>query len=157
MGTFYALGIVKEFTATNSESISQVEWNELLNEWLDVEQYTINFKDNEVKGSLKKDIFANNIEDFYKKLVAISNNEYILNWFNDYRIDIEKYQTEVVRMKFKQHNHPFVLTAELALLFIEGKVLVEEFNTEPMLMNWLFRHADLSNKLAGCVMSDIVG
>ena len=43
------------------------------------------------------------------------------------------------------------------MLFIEGKVLAEEFYTEPHLINWLFRHSNIQNKLAGCVISDIVG
>ena len=48
------------------------------------------------------------------------------------------------------------LSTSMALLFIEGKVSVESFNIDPKLINWLFRHSDISNKLSGCVISDIV-
>ncbi len=48
------------------------------------------------------------------------------------------------------------ITAEIAILFIQGKVFVEEFSFEPKIINWLFRHIDISNSLAGCVMSDVL-
>lgn len=34
---------------------------------------------------------------------------------------------------------------------------MEEFFSEPLLINWLFRNSTIDNKLAGCVISDIVG
>lgn len=60
-------------------------------------------------------------------------------------------------MTVKEHSPHITLSAEFAILFIEGKVAVEEFSIEPNLMNWLFRHVDLSNPLSGCIMTDIVG
>lgn len=45
----------------------------------------------------------------------------------------------------------------MALLFTEGKVLAETFNKEAKLINWLFRHSNIENKLTGAVISDIVG
>lgn len=35
------------------------------------------------------------------------------------------------------------------------KVLVEEFSIEPKLINWLFRHANLDNCLAGAIISTV--
>lgn len=43
------------------------------------------------------------------------------------------------------------------MLFIEGKVMAEEFKIEPKIMNWLFRHANIPNQLTGCVMSGVTG
>lgn len=47
--------------------------------------------------------------------------------------------------------------ADMVLVFIEGKVRAESFSVEPVLMNWLFRHSDFSNPLAGAVVSGIIG
>ena len=47
--------------------------------------------------------------------------------------------------------------ADMVLVFIEGKVMAESFSVEPVLMNWLFRHSDFGNPLAGTVVSSIVG
>ncbi|GAE94590.1 hypothetical protein JCM21714_3762 [Gracilibacillus boraciitolerans JCM 21714] len=157
MGTFYTLGVAKNFSARSHQSLSRDEWINLLNDRLDIKEYTISFKDTEVNGSLKKEVFKENIEDFYKKLVAIIENDFILNWFEYAKTDMERYESSITKMEINQENIHINLEAELAILFIEGKVMVEEFNTEPKLMNWLFRHVNLSNKLAGCVMSDIVG
>jgi len=60
-------------------------------------------------------------------------------------------------MTFKYHNTQITIAAEIAVLFIEGKVLVEEFSYEPKIVNWLFRHSNISNPLTGCVMSDVLG
>lgn len=157
MGTFYALGVVKKFIAKSNQTLNESNWKEILNERLDMEQYTINFRDNAIEGELKKEVFEKNIEDFYKKLVTITNNERISIYFEDSGTDIEKYQHWVTGMTVKEHCLQITLTAEFAILFIEGKVSVEEFSIEPYLMNWLFRHVDLSNPLSGCILTDIVG
>ncbi|MFD1851434.1 hypothetical protein [Oceanobacillus bengalensis] len=157
MGTDYTLGIVKSFTATSHQSLSDNDWRNLLNDRIDIDQYAIHFEDKIVKGELKKEVFEENIEDFYMKLVAITGNDHILNWFNDGKADMEQYDCWPTEMRMKQEDVHITLAAKLAILFVEGKVLVEEFETEPKLINWLFRHVDLSNKLAGCVMSDIIG
>lgn len=156
MGTDYTLGIVKEFTATASQ-MGPTEWEELLNQRLDIEQYNLKFEDGKAIGTLKEEVFEEDIEDLYRKLVAITDNGHMLNWLNNGGTDINRYDTWVTEMKFKRKSGSFTLCAKLSVLFVEGKVLVEEFNTEPKLMNWLFRHADLSNRLAGCIMSDIIG
>ncbi|MCI1763677.1 hypothetical protein [Heyndrickxia oleronia] len=58
---------------------------------------------------------------------------------------MEKYQDWVTRMTLQEYNSNILLSAEFAILYIEGKVIIEEFNNEPKLINWLFRHSDLSN------------
>ena len=128
-----------------------------MNERLDMEQYTLNFRGNAVEGELKKEVFEKNIEDFYNKLVNITNNEQISLYFEDSGTDVEKYQDWVTGMTVKEHSPLITLSAEFAILFIEGKVSIEVFSIEPILMNWLFRHVDLSNPLSGCIMTDIVG
>lgn len=59
-------------------------------------------------------------------------------------------------MKFEYHDVHITISATISILFIQGKVLVEEFSFEPKLMNWLFRHINISNLLTGCVMSDVL-
>lgn len=157
MGTFYALGVVNKFTAKSNQTLNEANWNEYLNERLDTEQHTIIFRENAIEGELKKEVFENNIEDFYNKLVTITNNKRISIYFEDSGTDIEKYQHWVTGMTVNEHNPQITLSAEFAIVFIEGKVSVEEFSIEPNLMNWLFRHVDLSNPLSGCIMTDIVG
>lgn len=157
MGTFYALGVVKKFTAKSNQTLNEANWKEHLNERLDMEQYTINFRGNAIEGELKKEVFENNIEDFYNKLITITNYKPISIYFEDSGADVEKYQHWVTGMTVNEHSPQITLSAEFAILFIEGKVSVEAFSIEPSLMNWLFRHVDLSNPLSGCIMTDIVG
>lgn len=157
MATYYTLGIVKNFTATSFGALSENEWKNFLNERFDLEQYSLHVDDKAVKGTLKENVFEEHIEDFYMKLVAMIGDDYILNWYNDHQTNLDSYEHWVTELRWKQEGIPITLTSELALLFTEGKVGAEEFIIEPKLINWLFRHANLSNKLTGCVMSGIVG
>jgi len=157
MGTYYAIGVVKKFTAKSNQVLSEADWKDHLNERLDIEQYSIKFGDTSVEGVLKKEVFKNNIEDLYNKLVGITINDRISYYFERSGTDIDKYQDWITGMTLKEYNPNILLSAEFAILFIEGKVFVEEFSVEPKLINWLFRHTDLSNPLSGCIMSDIVG
>lgn len=59
-------------------------------------------------------------------------------------------------MTFKYHDTKITISAEIAVLFIEGKVFVEEFTFEPKIINWLFRNSSISNPLSGCVMSNVL-
>ena len=43
------------------------------------------------------------------------------------------------------------------MLMLEGKVLVEEVRTDPVLINYLFRHSNVSNPIKGAVISQVVG
>ncbi|TMN21841.1 hypothetical protein [Lentibacillus cibarius] len=157
MGTYYALGIVKHFTAKSDQAISPAIWNVYLDERIDIQLYTLRMNGAEIHGELKMEVFEDNIEDFYNKLVEITDNEKISIYFEDSGKNMEQYQSWVTEMTVKQYDPNITLTAELAILFIEGKVLVEEFSIEPKLINWLFRHVNLANPLVGCVMCDIVG
>lgn len=156
MASFYALGVVKKFTAKSNQILSEAEWKKQLNERLDTEQYTVNFMDNIVKGELKQGVFKNNIEDFYNKLFQITNDKRVSLYFEDSGTVVEQYQYWNTGMTISEYDPNIFLSADLAVLFIEGKVLVEEFNIEPKLINWLFRHVDLSNPLGGCIITDIV-
>jgi hypothetical protein len=61
-------------------------------------------------------------------------------------------------MEFKNAQGQGMKLSGMALfLFIEGKVGAEEFEIEPLLLNWLFRHSSLENPLAGAVVSIILG
>ncbi|WP_050632259.1 hypothetical protein [Bacillus andreraoultii] len=157
MGTYYAIGVVKKFTTKSNQVLSEADWKDHLNERLDTEQYSIKFEDTSVEGVLKNLVFENNIEDFYNKLVNITINDRISYYFERSGTDIDKYQFWITGMTLKEYNPNILLSVEFAILFIEGKVFVEEFSVEPKLINWLFRHTDLSNPLSGCIMSDIVG
>ncbi|MDR4887518.1 hypothetical protein RGU12_08075 [Fredinandcohnia sp. QZ13] len=155
MGTFYVFGIVEKFEAKSTQPLEQVDWIRYLNVRLDLEQYLTNFDDKTAKGELKKEVFEKNIEDFYNKLVEITSDDNIAIYFESFGTDIEKYQSRDVIMTFEYSDTHITLSADIAILFIEGKVLVEEFSFEPKLVNWLFRHANISNPLIGCVMSDV--
>ncbi|TMN21850.1 hypothetical protein [Lentibacillus cibarius] len=157
MGTYYALGIVKKFTAKSNQELSEANWEDHMNERLDIDQYAVSVKDNVIEGVLKEKVFRENIEDLYNKLVQITNDRQVSVYLEDSGTDIEQYQTWRTGMTIKEYDSNITLTVELVILFIEGKVIVEEFSIEPKLINWLFRHASLSNPLAGCIMSDIVG
>jgi hypothetical protein len=156
LGAFYILGIVKKFEAKSTQPLDQVNWNHYLNERLDTEQYTTTLADYTAKGELKEGVFEENIKIFYDKLIEMTGDEKIAIYFDHSGTDIDKYQVRDTMMKFEYHDVHITLSATIAILFIEGKVFVEEFSFEPKLMNWLFRHTDISNPLAGCVMSDVL-
>lgn len=157
MGSFYVFGIVKKFEANSTNPLDQANWKEYLNKRLDLEQYVTDWSDYTANGELKEEVFKNNIENFYKNLVEIACNESIASYFEDFGTELENYQIRNTKMTFGYHETNITISAEIAILFIEGKVLVEEFSFEPKLINWLFRHIDISNPLRGCVMSDVLG
>ena len=156
MGSFYILGIVNKFEAKSTSPLNQAHWEQYLNERLDLKQYTTTLTDNTVNGELKEEVFKENIEDFYKRLIEITGDDKIAIYFEDSKTDIENYQSRTTGMTFKYHDTQITISAEIVILFIEGKVFVEEFSYEPKIINWLFRHIDISNPLAGCVMNDVL-
>lgn len=157
MGAFYILGIIDKFEAISTSPLNQIDWEQYINERLDLEQYTISLTDHVVKGKLREEVFKDNIEDFYKKLVEITREEEIAYYFHNNKTDIDSYHCRYTRMTLDYPDTQITISAEIAVLFIEGKVFVEEFSYEPKLMNWLFRHIDISNPLTGCVISDVLG
>ncbi len=156
MGSFYVLGIVNYFEAKSTNLLDQAKWKHYLNEKLDLEQYNTNFTDLSAMGVLKEGVFKKNIEGFYNKLVEITNDDTISIYFNDFGTDIKDYQNRNTMMTFKYHDTQITISANMVILFIQGKVLVEEFSFEPKIINWLFRHIDSSNPLTGCVMTDVL-
>lgn len=156
MGAFYILGIVNKFEAKSTSPLGQIHWEQYVNERLDLEQYTTTLTDFTAKGKLKEGVFKENIESFYKKLVEITKDDTIATYFEDSKTDINNYQGRNTVMTFQYPDTQITLSAEIAILFIQGKVFVEEFSFEPKIINWLFHHIDISNPLAGCVMSDVL-
>ncbi|MHA6250330.1 hypothetical protein ACXYMZ_00180 [Oceanobacillus sp. CAU 1775] len=156
LGAFYILGIVNKFEAKFTNPLNQVHWEQYINERIDLEQYTTTLTDFTAKGELKERVFKENIESFYKKLVEITKDDKIATYFEDSKTDIDNYQSRHTVMTFQYPDTQITISAEIAILFIEGKVFVEEFSFEPKIINWLFRHIDISNPLAGCVMSDVL-
>ena len=160
MGTFYTLGVIRDFTAKANERYSETDWQKFLTEKIDPTLFDLIFEDEgkSVRGTLKDGIFENNIQDFYDKLLKITNNRLINDYLKHYGVDINKYHTDDLEMDFYlDNNKKIVMGFSFVLLFIEGKVLVEEFNTEPKLINWLFRHCNFGNCLSGCIISSITG
>lgn len=158
MGTFYALGAVKELNANTKKALSKDEWKMLLHERFDTELFDFTVNNCEMTATLKADIFKENIRDFFGKLKVITGDESIAYKFEEFGDEIEEYTTG--RCNFyvvDGEKNRVKLSVFYALLFIEGKVLVEQFSTEPVLINWLFRHVDFGNKLAGAIVSDIFG
>lgn len=156
MGSFYILGVVNKFEAKSTSPLNQAHWEQYLNERLDLKQYTTTLTDQTAKGELKEEVFKENIEDLYKRLIEITGDDKIAIYFEDSKTDIENYQSRITVMTFKYHDTQITISAEIAILFIEGKVFVEEFSYEPKIINWLFRHINISNPLTGCVMGDVL-
>ncbi len=156
MGAYYRLGVIQQFTAESKKKLSKEKWEQILNERINIELFEIEFTNEKVSGVLKDKIFEDNIEDFYYKLKKITNNNDIDYYFNENGVQLDNYDLDRVRMYLcDDENEKVVINIEYVLLFTEGKVMAEEFNIEPMLINWLFRHCDFGNCLAGCIISTI--
>lgn len=161
MGTYYSLGIVHRFHAKSNRAMSNQEWMEAIDERLDTRLFDMTPTELESKGNLQPGIFEENIAGFYETLRGIlgpDRNPELDYYEQSFGNELEKYQWAVERMRYRSSNGASIqLNLEFALLFIEGKVLIEVFYTEPKLINWLFRHSPIENKLKGCVISSIVG
>lgn len=156
MGTFYTIGIIKEFKVTSNEVLLMDTWHEKLADRLDLELFELKVEENKLFGKLKKDIFDENIEDFYstlRKILGKKRNANIDYYEKSYGKDLDEYPTE----KNYVYLDELKLETTFAFLFIEGKVLVEEFNSDPLLINYLFRNSTIENPLKGCVISEIIG
>ena len=161
MGTDYALGVIDNITATANRELLNKDWVELLNERVDVSLFDLQFTGVKVTGVLRSNIFSENIAGFYsmlKEILGAERNPGLDYYEEYYGTDLENYQRACTTIRIRSDQGDNIrLDLEFAILFIEGKVLVEEFYTEPVLMNWLFRNSKIENKLAGCVVSSIVG
>lgn len=159
MGTYYTLGVITEFAATATQTLTNEEWISELNERVDVSLFDLQPMGTSIEARLKERIFSENIPDFYevlRSILGVDRNRTLDYYEEDFGNDLEEYQIGRTNICLQRAGGPTIqLEIEYALLLIEGKVDVEEFNTDPILINWLFRNSKIENKLAGCIISDI--
>lgn len=161
MGSYYTLGVISHIRAASTELLSREEWIEVLNERVNIQLFDLRTNDGGAEAFLKPDIFSENITGFYSLLRSILGKERNRNidfYEKEYGTDLEEYQYADTSFYLQSPTggSRIKLYMSFALLFIEGKVLAEEFDTDPVLINWLFRHSNIENKLAGCMISAIV-
>jgi hypothetical protein len=157
MGAYYTLGLIQRFTARSERALSEEKWKQLLNERVNLELFEIEFTPDQVNAVLKEKIFEDNIEDFYCKLKKITHDNGIDYYFTENGTQRDNYDWDRTRVYFcNDENEKIAMhVLEYTSLFTEGKVLAEEFSIEPKLINWLFRHCDFGNCLAGAIISTI--
>ncbi|MBB5325883.1 hypothetical protein HNQ34_002989 [Anoxybacillus tepidamans] len=160
MGTYYSLGIISEFVAESEKTLTQAEWEQLLTKRLDLSLFQLTIHDNKIYGSLYPEIFKENIKDFYqilKEIAGPNRSENIDYYEKKFGSNLDDYHYSGTVLFVEGSDGSLIkIGVRFALLFVEGKVSVEIFNTEPHLINWLFRNSKIENKLAGCVISEIV-
>jgi hypothetical protein len=161
MGTYYSLGIIHKFKASSQQHLTEEEWERVLNDRVDLNLFDLTYDDSELAGSIDSNVFNENIADFYsilRKILGKNRNENIDYYESEYGTEIKNYQKEYTRLQFEDEmGNSIRIDINFVLLFIEGKVFVEEFYTEPVLMNWLFKNSNIQNKLAGCIVSRVIG
>jgi len=160
MGTYYTVGIVKEFNVRTAKALDAQALEKNVGERFNLDLFEVSFREDFLVGTLKPSLFDEYITDFIEKLanIAPSSRATITYYLESYGNDIDKYPSEGCEFVIHDSDKNRIkIRATLALLFIEGKVGAEQFTIEPMLLNWLFRHSDFGNPLAGAVLSDIVG
>jgi hypothetical protein len=159
MGSYYTLGIITSFTAKSKNLTSLEEWKQKLNSRIDTDLFEMTIFESSISANLKPDIFQEYIIDFYRILKEITSPIYsrnIENYEQEFGNNLEEYQFDRTTLYVGEDSDKGIeIDVEYALLFIEGKVIVEEFYTEPQMVNWLFRNSNIPNKLAGCVISSI--
>ncbi|WP_175639143.1 hypothetical protein [Metabacillus schmidteae] len=183
MGTFYTLGIIRQFETTADKgpvnrwgrehrSLTREEWIKALRERIDPYIYHLELQeDGSMHGFLKNEIFQQNINGFYDVLREILGERRNTN--------IDHYAEFTCNNKKGIHDdsddsngysiegaHPIhiinkdglgiKIKYDFIMLMLEGKVLVEEFNTDPVLINYLFRNSNINNPLKGAVTSQVV-
>jgi hypothetical protein len=161
MGTFYSLGIVQDFTAksTGNTSIELGDLEVAVGDRLNLDLFSLRQGPGGLLGQLKPGTLEEHLEDFVRTLKQIANqHSRIDEYWNLYGCQWENYPREYWVMEFKNAQGQGIKLSGMALfLFIEGKVGADEFEIEPLLLNWLFRHSSLENPLAGAVVSIILG
>ena len=161
MGTFYTMGVIKNFTAIASNELALTEWENVLNDRIDLDCFDVKYSREKLEGELQESIFHDNIDGFYhvlRKILGKNRNESIDDYAETFGKNIKNYQIEYAEIKFSTENNiDIIVQVNFAMLFLEGKVMAEEFYTEPVLLNWLFRNSNINNKLAGCIVSRVVG
>lgn len=161
MGTYYSLGVTKNFWAESNKELSLSEWEAILHDRLDLECFTLMHNKNKLDGNLHEPIFEKNIDDFYdvlREILGENRNGNIDFYRSEFGTDINDYHIKYAEIQYKNKaGLDILIKFNFAMLFLEGKVIVEEFYTEPALLNWLFRNSNINNKLAGCIISNVGG
>lgn len=159
MGTYYSLNVVQSFETEPTPSLSFEQIENILNERFDLDLYEIIFVNNSVKATLKPELFAEHIEDFVNKLYRITNySSHVQTWLEEPIKNIENYEPEFEKWTISdEQKNTLNLRGYLISLVFDGRVGAEEFEVEPLLINWLFRHSSFGNPLSGAIMSSIWG
>lgn len=160
MGSYYSIGVITELNATSKKSLSEKGWKEILKKRIDPEIFDLTVEESKIIGKLKGEVFTGNISELFQILREACGphynyclNDYEKEWGTAY----ENYPTGYERLYVQDlEGNTISLEVSFALLLLEGKVLAEKFNTDPPLINWLFRNSAIKNKLAGCMISSIV-
>jgi hypothetical protein len=184
MGTFYTLGIIRQFEATASRGtdkwfreprkLTREEWIKELSTRIDPYLFDLyEQEDGSMHGFLKNDIFQQNINGFYDVMREIlgerrnTNIDHYAKFTCNNNRDIHGEDDDAEESYSIEGANPICIINkdgtgikieyDFIMLMLEGKVLVEEFNTDPVLVNYLFRHSNINNRLRGAVISQIVG
>ncbi|ADI26808.1 hypothetical protein [Geobacillus sp. C56-T3] len=160
MGTYYGLGIIKEFVARSEKSFTWSEWEQILTKRIDLCLFRLAAAEQRLSGSLYPEVFTENIHHFFqilRDIVGSERREPIDYYEKEFGSHLDNYPTaETFFLIEGPSGSPIIVEVRFAVLFIEGKVSVETFDAEPLLINWLFRNSPIKNKLAGCVISAII-
>jgi hypothetical protein len=152
------------------------EWIKTLSDRIDPYLFDLVVQeDGSIRAELKNEIFQQHINSFYdvlRNILGEKRNENIDYYEKSYCMhkkdiygkdgdvdDNDYYSIEGARpihIIDKAGNGIF-LKCDFIMLMLEGKVLEEEFYTDPVLINYLFRHSNIDNPLRGAVISEVVG
>lgn len=161
MGTFYTLGPITSFTAKSSKELTEAEWKEMIGERIDLDLFSLEISENGISGEIKEEIFKENIHGMYEVLRNMSYpllNGNIDYYEESYGDDLKEQSDEYAALYVKSpKDEKITINCNFAMMFLEGKVSVEEFYTEPQFINWLFKNSNIENPLKGCMVSEIVG
>ena len=156
--------------------LSETEWKEALGKRIDTAIFKLEMQeDGTIKGFLNNDVFNQNIKGFYDVLREIlgEGRNGNFDYYEKNMIRNGELQEINDNDEYYDTGYPFEwahplrilnkdgveiqINCQFIMLFIEGKVLVEEFFTDPVMINYLFRHSNINNPLKGAVISQVVG
>src|ERR1700691_1455837 len=126
MGTYYSLGLIKNFKAKSEVSLSESDWLHNLDQRLDASLFnlTVEADGKHIHGVLKEGVFENNIHDFHSKLMEITCRQIHNDYYEEYGTNIDKYYSDTtgIRLRLEKNKEIIILEACCISLFIEGKV-----------------------------------
>lgn len=186
LGTFYTIGIINKFWAEATQGdpkriarahlpLTEEEWIKVLDKRIDTSIFDLKMEETGTMiGYLKNDVFKENIKGFYDILREILGerrnvniDHYEKEMYKDGELpDINTDQGYDRTYSYEWADHINIIVkdgfgirieCQFIMLMLEGKVLVEEFYTDPILINYLFRNSKLNNPLCGAVISQVVG